>query len=146
MTDKRSETDRGFLCWGDSCQIENISLILGRFFFKFRCWTVHAYYVIMFSPKMLARNCKRCKVRFYLILVRYWMCIWGHTVTTSDQVSYWASIITVFSPLWRMFTVVSFLHAYICLRTFLPMQILPLHLNFLPCFFLSKIRLCSLAK
>lgn len=42
MTDKRSDTDRGFfLWWRDSWRIEDIALILGYFFFKFVCWTIH---------------------------------------------------------------------------------------------------------
>lgn len=90
------------------------------FFFKFVCWTIHVlcHHVKTASvggqrwwlwhntsPKMLARNCKRCMVRFYLILVRYWMGICGHTFTTSDQDSC-VSInhtVPVFSPLWCMF-------------------------------------------
>lgn len=91
-----------------------------RVVFSNSCVEQYMYYVIMFrlrqwgrgsggdktqAKKMLALNCKRCMVRFYLILVRYWMGICGHTFTTSDQDSC-VSInhtVPVFSPLWCMF-------------------------------------------
>lgn len=150
-----------FLWWRDSWRIEDISLILGYFFFKFVCWTIHVlcHYVKTASvgghrwwlwhntsPKMLARNCKRCMVRFYLILVRYWMGICGHTFTTSDQDSCVSTnhtrviasmthvcdlLLQWCHPCMRMF------HASGA-RTFLSVQILPLHMNFLLCFFFQK--------
>lgn len=98
------------------------------------------------SPKMLARNCKRCMVRFYLILVRYWMCICGHTFTTSDQVS--SLSINHTRVLASMAHVCDLLlqwcHPWMLMfhvsgaRTFLSVAILPLHMNFLLCFFFQK--------
>lgn len=104
------------------------------------------------GPKMLARNCKRCMVRFYLIFVRYWMGICGHTFTTSDQDSC-VSInhtVPVFSPLWCMFATCFYcdvIPACLCF-TYLVRELscrwkYCLYIWIFSFVFFSKIRLCS---